>query len=144
MNCAYKAIMPPQGQGLQRTPSYRLGVNQTIASREGGGASSSQAKSSLVALLVLKWSWGELPATFIQEVAWAAVQDGCKHPEVIRLSKAGASGTHRGNINRDVEKLLGESLWASSLSDFKTLRFAISFRDSFAIFLRNLRRKLRF
>ena len=118
---ASKAIMPPQGKKIPKAPSFRLGVRQVMKSREAMGKSTSsssntgQRDSQLLALLLLKWSWGELPSTFLQEIALAAVQDGCPHPDVIKLSKLGASGMHRGNINRDLQQMMGESMWASSL-----------------------------
>ena len=115
--------MPPQRK-IDHAPGYGLGVRQTIESREAMGRTKSsssssnnlgQSNSSLVALLMLKWSWGEVPSTFLQEVALAAVQDGCPHQDVIRLSKLGASGRHRGNINRDLEQIMGQPMWSSCL-----------------------------
>ena len=113
--------MPPKRRrgGTARTPSYRLGVRQVIGARNRAAAaataSNAQSQSCLMALLVMKWAWGEVPATFIQEVAWAAVKNGCNHPEVIKMSRTGASGRFKGNIQRDLEKMLPEARWSSSI-----------------------------
>ena len=68
-----------------------LGIQGTLAS-----GSQQQPKSALVALLVTKYLWGELPAILLQEICSAAVQDGLEHAEVQIVARVGTEGLHTG------------------------------------------------
>ena len=49
-----------------------------------------------------------LSAVMIQWVADGAVIDGLQHPEVVEVSKFGASGKHPGNIRRELYNKYGK------------------------------------
>ena len=74
--------------------------------------------SKLLALLLLKWSFGFISATQVQEYCFAAVQDGLKHPDVVKVSGIGNSGKCQQNCHRDLQALLSTSTLHSAKKYF--------------------------
>ena len=65
--------------------NYRRGVNQRLAAQSAQPRPGTEEEpSALAALLLQKWSWGELAASSIQELAAAALADGARKPEIRR------------------------------------------------------------
>ena len=58
--------------------------------------------SNLVTALLNLWAHGHLSAIAIRKLAEAACLDGCKHPELLEMSKAGHYGEYPGNVHRDI------------------------------------------
>ena len=70
-------------------------------------------------VLMSAMCWGEIQCPFVQKVCAAAVADGCEHPDVIKVSKMGASGTWPGNIYRDLQKKMPKQPLHDALSTMK-------------------------
>ena len=68
-----------------------LGLHGALAS-----SSQTQPKSALVELLMSKYLWGEIPATLVQQICGAALQDGVELPDVKAIAHVGTSGLHTG------------------------------------------------
>ena len=62
--------------------NYRRGIEQRLASQ--ASQDEGVEHSALASLLLLKFAWGELAATTVQEIAHAAQQDGAHHAEIRR------------------------------------------------------------
>ncbi len=58
--------------------------------------------SCLATLLIEKWSWGEMSARLLQQIAVAAVEDGCGHGELERIASIGSRGQNPQNCHRDL------------------------------------------
>ena len=64
--------------------------------------------------LILDWAWGITQAPTIQRYSHSAVQGGCRHPILMRLSKLGGSGSSPQNINAQLLRLFRQKLrWQS-------------------------------
>jgi hypothetical protein len=53
-----------------------------------------------------QWAWGEISAPQVQQMAKAAITDGCQHPELLKLASLGSSGLCTGNCHRDLQRHL--------------------------------------
>ena len=62
--------------------------------------------SCLATALLLLWAQGGSSATAVQHLAVQAVLDGVHHQEVTELAGLGAFGAHKGNIGRDIMRLM--------------------------------------
>ena len=68
-------------------------------------------RSSLASLLLDRSAWGRMPAMLVQEIALAAITDldrGTVEP-IRALSRLGASGLHKNNVDRDLRRRLGST-----------------------------------
>ena len=62
--------------------------------------------SALAKLLLDQWSWGLMPATMVQKLAQAAVEDDVTKPDIIKLAKLGSGGRYPNHCHGDlVDKL---------------------------------------
>lgn len=62
--------------------------------------------SCLATALLLLWAHGGISATAVQHLALQAVLDGVHHQEVTELAGLGTFGAHKGNIGRDIMRLM--------------------------------------
>ncbi len=72
----------------------RGGVHQQLAALVTAGISDpapKQQASALATLLAEQNSWGLMSAELVQKIAAAAVYDGADHPEVVTMSRLGAT-----------------------------------------------------
>ena len=77
-------------------------------------------RSALVDLLLRRHLWGDMPATMVQLVCQAAVQDGVELPDVKLLAQAGTKGLHTGPTWEEIEGThdyprLEKALWLGGL-----------------------------
>lgn len=68
--------------------SCRGGRSLFLQTTGGGGA------IALSASLLKEWPWGAFSARLVQQIAAAAVEDGCHDPFLAKLSKLDSSGVH--------------------------------------------------
>ncbi len=59
-------------------------------------------ESALAKVLITNWSWGDISAPMLQDIAWAAEKDGNAHPDVRELAKLGTYGKFPGNCNAEL------------------------------------------
>ena len=59
------------------------------------------SSSSLALILKHNFAWGTMPASTVQAIAEAAVNDGLEHLDILALSEIGAKGMHKQNSRRD-------------------------------------------
>ena len=91
-------------RGGARQVARQVAAAQTGAGRDrprGGGVPPEQ-RSRLVEALLFLFGWGLLSAPAVQWLAAVVVQDGCTHPDLVRLSTVGTSGQWAGNARRDL------------------------------------------
>ena len=84
---------------------YKQKLKQEFEAQHPSRSSrSSNANGSCLGdhLLVL-WGKGEISATALQKLAYAAVLDGCMHDELHTFAAFGNFGQHAGNITRDLK-----------------------------------------
>ena len=62
---------------------------------------STSSTSKLATALLSLWAHGKISAVTCGWLAECATLDGCQHPEICALSKAGCHGLYEGNIHRD-------------------------------------------
>ena len=86
--------------------------------------SNAQADSKLAAVLLGRYSWGHLPSILIQIIAAAALQDyetGALE-QVKVLARLGNNGLCPQNIDRDLQRKLGDNKYASSSEEVLPLK----------------------
>ena len=64
------------------------------------------AKSSLACCLKQMFAWGSMPASTVQAICQASVEDGLEHEEVIGMSNIGVSGMHQNHCRRDLLRIV--------------------------------------
>ena len=67
-----------------------------------------QEPSALSTRLLELWCKGLVSATMVADLARCATLDGAGHPELVALGQAGSFSRHKGNISRDLLRLLGK------------------------------------
>ena len=80
---------------------YKQQIKRALSQSES--SSSSRTTSCLVDHLLVLWGKGEISATALQKLAYAAILDGCNHDELHVFAAFGNYGQHPGNINRDLK-----------------------------------------
>lgn len=105
----------------------RGGSARRAASYEKERFANENIKSSLAALLLDKWCWGEIPAALVQAICKAASDDieragFGKLKEWQILAQLGSGGLHKNNIHRDLLKKLPKPV-VSVPSSFKQTHF---------------------
>ena len=93
------------------------GGQQAAAQFEANYFASRNRASELSKLLLDRWRWGHIPATFVQEVAQAAVHDldkayNLKINAWLTLAQLGSAGEHTNNVHRDLLQKLPKERFA--------------------------------
>jgi hypothetical protein len=93
------------------------GGQQAAAQFEANYFASRNHASELSKLLLDRWRWGHIPATFVQEVAQAAVHDldkayNLKINAWLTLAQLGSAGEHTNNVHRDLLRKLPKERFA--------------------------------
>jgi hypothetical protein len=70
--------------------------------------------------MVLLWTKGRLSATSTQQLAAAAIADGCDRQELAVLASFGSWGNSPGNCSRDLKHHLGKEINISAQMQFPT------------------------
>ena len=85
---------PPRGGWKQRASAAAEAEAATARGSQSTllGSHVDAGQSQLAAYLLLEWAWGSLSGPMLQRIAMMSVADGCSHPDVVLLSKLGASG----------------------------------------------------
>ena len=81
-------------RGWQLEKELTTGKKKTL---EKGGST-----SKLATALLSFWAHGKISAVTCRWLAECATLDGCQHPEICTLAKAGCHGLYEGNIHRDI------------------------------------------
>ena len=87
------------------------GIHQQIATALADGNShswleSQNSHSALTHVLLRLWCVGRLSATSLQQIAYAAVADGCKNEELGVFASIGSWGVQPANCTRDLKREL--------------------------------------
>ena len=64
--------------------------------------------SALCTRLLELWCKGLISATMVADLARLATWDGADHPELVALAQTGSFSRHKGNISRDLLRLLAK------------------------------------
>lgn len=109
---------PPASKRLKAVPG---GVRQRMRWHEAEQEHRSEPSSShnLYSLLISKWSWGVFSAPLVQELADAAVRDGCEDPALKSLASIGSGGRFPGNCHRDILNIVPPTHAHKALSKFQ-------------------------
>ncbi len=99
-----------------REPTGFEGVRGFRDKAEAASSSTRRTVSSLARQLLYAWSWGEISARTVQELAEAALNDGCAMDEIKTLAGLGARGSQPGNIHRDLEAQLCSTDFGQAVS----------------------------
>ena len=89
-----------------RAPLHQRRAPRAEHIDEEAPASVKCMRSALATLLMEQWAWGEISAPQVQQMAKAAITDGCQHPELLKLASLGSSGLCTGNCHRDLQRHL--------------------------------------
>ena len=97
------------------------GIHQQIATAFANGNSNSwlenqSSHSALVHVLLKLWCVGRISAATLQQIAYAAVVDGCNHEELGVFASMGAWGSQPANCTRDLKRELCKSQQLSAQS----------------------------
>lgn len=77
-------------------------------------------QSALANVLLRLWACGRISACSLQQIAEAALADGCQHPELGVFASLGSWGTHIGNCARDLKLQLNKTQQISSMMSVPT------------------------
>ena len=90
------------GKGMKRLRGWQLEKATNIRKKPTLEKGSTSNTSKLATALLSLWAHGKISAVTCRCLAECATLDGCQHPEICSLAKAGCHGQYEGNTHRDI------------------------------------------